>query len=184
MFRFMEFIIVQYVLLNCQNLSWFSCYFFFTLYVVISRRTVCNLDGANKCVSCAVQVLSLSDKFQNDTDDGTVKYKISSNVPLIERISSFQISAWSVLVLPCFPFCSFWRSTWQWVITFAFICNIYENGSVLARSCSVVISQTQSFMKVEGVKLQQQCEALCSVCLTDGLFATAVLLNGNRRLAG
>lgn len=39
-------------------------------------------------------------------------------------------------------------------------------------------------MKVEGVKLQEQCEALCSVCLTDGLFATAVLLNGNRRLAG
>lgn len=39
-------------------------------------------------------------------------------------------------------------------------------------------------MKVEGVKLQEQCEAWCSVCLTDGLFATAVLLNGNRRLAG
>lgn len=42
---------------------------------------------------------------------------------------------------------------------------------------------TQSLMTAEDVKLYKQSEALVNVCLNDGLLATAVPLNGNRRLA-
>jgi hypothetical protein len=53
MFTFMEFVTIQYVLLNCQNFIMVFVLLFFKLYFIISRCTVRNLDGAHRYVSCA-----------------------------------------------------------------------------------------------------------------------------------
>jgi hypothetical protein len=61
---------------------------------------------------------------------------------------------------------------------------LYENSCIIAQSWFRVMILTQSLMRAEDVKLYKQSYAWCNVCLSDGLLATAVLLNGNIRLAG